>query len=99
MRLLSRANWYYSGHAAKIAAVQDEANRIERDLAKRSVVMAERKRLATVTWRDVQKMLAPGDAAIEFVRFPFYDGKNRTGATKYVALVVTPDTKGSPALV
>jgi CHAT domain-containing protein/Tfp pilus assembly protein PilF len=84
---------------AQVAQLRNQADEMERELAKRSVVVGERNRLASVTWRDVQKTLTPGEAAVEFVRFGYFDGKNRTGAVKYVALVVTPATKTSPALI
>lgn len=36
---------------------------------------------------------------MEFLRFPFYDGKKWTKGSRYVALVVTPESKEGPALV
>lgn len=44
----------------------------------------------TVTWRDVQKKLRPGEAAVEFIRY--YNG------LIYAALIITPETKDHPQI-
>jgi CHAT domain-containing protein/Tfp pilus assembly protein PilF len=84
---------------AEITELTQQADEMERGLAKRSSVVAERDRMASLTWHDISRALAPGEAAVEFVRFGYFDGKIRTGAVKYVALIVTPATRTSPALV
>jgi CHAT domain-containing protein len=89
-----RAQWRNN-----IEQLEREANEAERQLVKRSTVLGEEKKLLRVTWRDVQKALRKEEAAVEIVRFPFYDGKRWTGATYYVALIVTPETRDAPALV
>lgn len=43
-----------------------------------------------VTWRDVQKKLRPGEAAVEFIRY--YNG------LIYAALIITPETKDHPQI-
>jgi len=43
-----------------------------------------------VTWKDVQKKLKPGEAAVEIIRF--YNG------LIYVALIITPQTIGHPQI-
>jgi CHAT domain-containing protein/Tfp pilus assembly protein PilF len=75
-----------------------QANDLEGQLVRHSSALAEQKKLAHVSWRDVQKSLKPGDAAVELVRFPYYDGKKLTGANYYVALIVTPESS-QPALL
>jgi len=77
----------------------DEANDLEQQLARRVSSLAAHKSLAHASWRDVQKKLQPGEAAVEFVRFRFHDGKKWTDTYKYVALVVTPDEKEAPAFI
>ena len=98
-KLMSAASQDTADTRAQIARLRDQADEMERDMAKRSVVVAERNRMSSVTWRDVQKALSPGDAAVEFVRFGYFDGKHRTGAVRYVALVVTAATRNAPVLV
>jgi CHAT domain-containing protein/Tfp pilus assembly protein PilF len=72
--------------------VDTEANDLEQQLTRRVSSLAEQKYLARTTWRDIQKALKPDEAAIEFVRFPYHDGKKQTGKTYYVALVVRPES-------
>lgn len=89
-----RAQWRKT-----VERLKQEANEIEGELVKRSTVLAEGKRLAHVTWREVRNGLRKDEAAVEFVRFPFHDGKRWTDTTYYAALIVTPESKEAPTLV
>jgi CHAT domain-containing protein/tetratricopeptide (TPR) repeat protein len=81
------------------ARFDTEANDLEQQLARRVSAVAEHKSLARTTWQDLQKALKPGDAAVEFVRFPLEEAKKaETHKTYYVALVVRPGD-AQPALV
>jgi CHAT domain-containing protein len=82
-----------------IEQLEQEANELERELVKRSTAMAEEKRLARVTWRDVQKGLAKDEAAVELVKFQFHDGKRWTHKSNYVALIVTAASTTAATLV
>jgi tetratricopeptide (TPR) repeat protein len=73
-----------------VEQLEQDANDMEKELVRRSPALAERKRFTRVTWRDVQKGLGEGEAAVEFVRFPYHDGKDWTPRVAYAALVVTP---------
>lgn len=77
----------------QITQLERETDALEQEIAKRSAGLAEQKTLSVATWRDIQKTLKPGDAAVEITRFPFYDGKDFTGTNDYIALVVTPESK------
>jgi CHAT domain-containing protein/Tfp pilus assembly protein PilF len=77
---------------ARIDQLEKEANDLEKELVARSSALAEEKRLAHVTWQQVRDALTPDEAAIEIVRFDFYDGKKWTGASEYMALIVKPDS-------
>jgi len=78
--------------------VDGEANELDQELARRVSSFAEQTRLARASWQDVQKALAPNDAAVEFEKFQFHDGKKWTGQAYYVALVIRPGSQ-RPALV
>jgi CHAT domain-containing protein/tetratricopeptide (TPR) repeat protein len=81
------------------ARIDAEANDLEQKLARRVSSVAEHKSLARTTWQDVQKALKPGDAAVEFVRFPLQETKKTDKhKTYYIALVVRPGNS-PPALV
>jgi len=73
---------------ARIEQLEKEASDLEKQLVARSAALGEEKRLERVNWRQVRDALKPGEAAVEIVRFWFYDGKKSTGASYYVALVL-----------
>ena len=90
------------GQVARLLMVellQKEANDLEQELATRSNALGEEERLARISWKQVRDALKPGDAAVEIVRFPFYDGKRWTGAGYYVALVLSRDSEQPEFLV
>jgi hypothetical protein len=78
---------------------EGETNDMEQELVRRSGTLTENKKLAQVTWHDVQKALGKDEAAVEFVRFRFHDGKRLTETADYVALIVTSETTTAPTLV
>jgi CHAT domain-containing protein len=82
-----------------ISYLEQEANLLERELVERAPEEAEKKRLGHATWQDVQRALTTDEAAIEFVRFRFHDGRAWTAKSYYVALIVTSDIGTEPALI
>ena len=79
--------------------VGDDANELEQQLARRVSSLAEQKSSAHASWRDIQKELHPDEAAVEFVRFRYFDGKRWTDNYKYVGMVVTKQSQSAPTLV
>ena len=73
-----------------LAALEEGAHALERELVTRSTAVAQEKRLLRVTWRDVQKALKAREAAVELVRVQVHDGRSFTGGVRYVALMLTP---------
>jgi CHAT domain-containing protein/Tfp pilus assembly protein PilF len=64
------------------------------------VLAREREELrATPHWQDVRARLQPGEATIEYLHFPFHDGKKLTGTHYYVALVIGRTSTTGPKLV
>ena len=82
----------------QVDQLEQEANSLEQQLVRRSAALTEQKKLAHVSWRDVQKTLKQGEAAVEFVRFPYFDGEKATDKFCDVALVVTPENP-QPTLI
>jgi CHAT domain-containing protein/Tfp pilus assembly protein PilF len=82
-----------------IFQLEQKTNQLEQEIVKRSSSLAEEKTLSVVTWRDIQKALKPGEAAVEIARFPFSNGKHFTGQVYYIALVVTPESKNPDFIV
>ena len=82
-----------------LAQLEQEANEIEKELVRRSSALAEERRLGQATWRDVQGSLEKDEAAVEFVRFRFHDGRKWTEVFYYIALVLTPTTTAAPEFI
>jgi len=77
-------------------SLETVANNLEKELSRRSEAF---KKAATLpTWKDIQKALEPGEAAIEMVRFRWYN-KAWTDTVYYAALIVMPDAKEHPDMV
>jgi tetratricopeptide (TPR) repeat protein len=71
-----------------LALLEQESNEQEKELARRSASFAEDKKLLRPSWEQVRGALKEGEAAVEFVRFWFSDGKKWTNKSYYAALVV-----------
>lgn len=78
------------------------ADRLEKDLTRKSSAFAAQYIKKKYTWQDVQKGLKPGEAAIEVIRYNNYNPENGgafLNEAKYAFLVVTTQTKDQPDLI
>ncbi len=67
--------------------LEKQANELEKELVKGSQVFSDFEKLQNHTWRDVQKGLGKGEAAVEFINF----SKGKDGdSVCYYALVIVP---------
>jgi CHAT domain-containing protein len=82
-----------------VEQLETESADLEKGLVQRSGALAEDKKLSRAGWRDVRESLKDGEAAVEFLKFPFNDGKKWTKKYRYVALVLTAASKEGPTLV
>ena len=76
--------------SALIAQLEAKANDIEKELARTVAGWGQANK--QVTWQEVQAVLKPNKAAIEFVSYRFYE-KKQTDSTMYAALVLLPDAE------
>ena len=74
--------------SVNIAALQEYANSLEKDLARTVAGYGEAMR--QVKWQDVQAVLKPGETAVEFVHYRYYTPKS-TDRIMYAALVLRAD--------
>lgn len=70
--------------------LEEKANILEKTLLANLPALKEVRR--QVNWQEIQSQLKPGDAAIEFVHYQFYDPK-RTDSIMYGALIIQPGNK------
>jgi len=80
-----------------------EANQLERELMRRSATFAGQEKLLRPAWLYVQKSLKADEAAVEFVRFHFCDGKQReqgkTGIDQLLVIETEPKLCAAHATV
>jgi tetratricopeptide (TPR) repeat protein len=82
----------------RIEQLRAEADEIEKSLVTRSAAFAEHRKLERATWQQVRDALHPGEAAVEFAHFRYFD-KGWKSASIYVALVVRQDTRNQPQFI
>ncbi len=88
------AFWYAKPIAERPAYVKDleeQANTLEKELTRLSSAFKKEQAEKEITWKDIQQSLQQDEAAIEFAKFNFYNGKRWTDSTYYVALLLRKD--------
>ena len=76
-----------------ITLLTAQVNDIEESLARRAASLPPAKAAPAPNWRDIARALQPGEAAVEYVRFHFHDGRTFTNTWNYAALVLTRDSE------
>ncbi|MBU1719880.1 MAG: CHAT domain-containing protein [Bacteroidetes bacterium] len=81
--------------ATDLKQKEEMANEIEKELVTHSASMSDMKRVGSLSWKDVQKALKPGEAAVEFVHFRYTAGHSFyfSDTILYCALIVKPSSK------
>lgn len=95
-----------------IDSLEKKTNELEKDLSLKSEVFKTATDAQSYTWQDVQKILSPGEAAVEIIRFRKYkadlggtyvqykfEGKEEKDSVYYAALIITPKTKNNPEII
>ncbi|NUQ26635.1 MAG: CHAT domain-containing protein [Saprospiraceae bacterium] len=70
-----------------VEAMETQANDVEKDLA--GTVAGYREAIRQVNWQEVQQQLRPGEVAIEYVHYQYYN-PNPTDSVMYAALLLRP---------
>lgn len=84
---------------SQLSQLNQEVNQLEEQLARRSSALSEANTLSAATWRDVQKALKPGEAAVEITKFQFHTGRTFVANRIYIALVLTPQSTNPNLIV
>jgi CHAT domain-containing protein/tetratricopeptide (TPR) repeat protein len=78
--------------------MEAEAEALEGELARVSSAFAESQSLGAIAWADIQNVLNPNEACVEFSSFAYRKDGESTDSIMYVALVLLPDSE-QPILV
>jgi CHAT domain-containing protein len=71
--------------------VEEKAENLEKQLVRGS--LAHKQNKETITWKQIQKQLQPGEASIEFAEFNLNNGRRQTDSVLYVALLLRKDSE------
>jgi len=74
----------------EIAKLEDEANKLEKDLSKRSTTFSQ-DQPSDLNWEQLKKKLGTNEAAIEFIEFNLFNGREWTDSTVYAAMLIKKD--------
>lgn len=94
--------FWYSKPAAQRMIDLDSLIRLseqqEKQLVRLSSAFKNNSEAATVKWKQVQQQLKPGEAAIEFIAYNYFDKSRLTDSILYAALVLKNNDR-SPELI
>lgn len=85
-----------------VDSLEKVTNQMERNLSQSSDLFRNANETQYYTWKDVKKVLRPGEAAMEIIRFPkfkFDSAGVYTDSVFYAALIVKYSTVNNPELV
>lgn len=88
--------------SSKIDSLQQSADRLEKELTRKSSVFASQFIRKRLNWKDVQQKLQPDEAAVEVIRFKNYspaNGGSFKDEIQYAFLVVSQKTQNQPDLI
>ncbi len=78
--------------------LQKEIDDLDKNLSRRSKVFIEARQLQIRRWQEVAAQLQTGEAAVEIIRYPYYD-KGFTDSVVYAALVLLYGEKTAPKFI
>ncbi len=81
-----------------VEKLEKSINILEKELSESSEAFSFNYEDEQFDWKDIRKTLQEGEAAIELVRFNYFDNVF-TDSVIYAALIVTPETKKAPLFV
>ena len=95
------AYWYAKPIAERpdyVKNLEVQANTLEKELTRLSSSFRIEQAEKEISWKDIRLNLQANEAAIEFVKFDYFNGKRWTDSTLYVALLLRKD-KAEPELI
>lgn len=83
---------------SKIDSLEQYSNKLEKELSKASKVFGEEYKEENKTWEDVRDALKEDEAAVEIIRFRYFE-RGWDNQIFYAALIVTDETRDHPDIV
>jgi len=97
-RLYSFSSQDLLNENVNIDSIAAYAKSLENKMALKSTLFNSNQKYQSITWKDIQQKLTDNEAAIEIIRTAYY-GEDDPIPIKYVALILTSETKDAPEMV
>lgn len=98
VKLYNMSNVEFKQTKVNLDSLELYVNNLEKELSLESSKLGNVTNTTQYTWKDIQKKLQPNEAAIEIIRFKFFN-KGWVDSTFYAAMVITSETKEFPVLI
>ncbi len=82
----------------QLQELREQTEKLEKELSLASQSLHPSVNSPDYTWKDIQKVLMPGEAAVEMIRMEYTDHSAKERDTLYAALLITPSS-ASPEIV
>lgn len=82
-----------------VDSIEKITNELEKEISLKSELYAQSYEKKKVTWKTIQAVLKPDEAAVEVVRFRYYDKRRFTDTIYYAFLIVTDQTEEHPDII
>jgi len=82
-----------------VDSIEKAANELEKQISMESEDFKQSYEKKKVTWKSIQTLLKPDEAAVEVIRFRLYKDKRFTDTINYAFLIVTDQTEEHPEMV
>ncbi len=82
-----------------IDSLENLANTLEKEISLKSHEFEKEYDKKSVTWKDIRNVLDKNEAAVELIRFRFFNSGEWSDTVFYAALIVKHDTKDHPDMV
>jgi CHAT domain-containing protein/tetratricopeptide (TPR) repeat protein len=99
IKLYSLSNKELNNNNINLDSISEAANRLEKEISKKSESFAESFEKKKITWRTIQAFLKPDEAAVEIVRFRLIKKNKFSDSIYYAALIITDQTTENPEIV
>ena len=80
-------------------SIEKNANELERSLSINSEIFKQSFEKKNISWKQIQTLLKPDEAAVEVVRYKYFDSKSFKDSIIYAFLIVSDQTEEHPEIM
>jgi CHAT domain-containing protein len=99
LKFYSMTSSQLKSQGINLDSIENNVNNIEKEISLKSEIYKQSYEKKKVTWKTIQAVLKPDEAAVEAVRFRYVEKNRPTDTIYYVFLIVTDQTEEHPDLI